>query len=261
MDKFFLGWISMYILLCAVFYYFNQNLIFLIFGLISVIFCIITEILTKYRYLKLVKSESTKLSDNFFKKERIDLITKISLNNIFSEFNTILNNIKTQFKEIFNEKFTNDTYIAISAAKISFDTQKTSNDVKTIFHELSIIKTGLNDESYIVKLAWASRTDFTPTHEQVERGLTDNERVIRKTWAQRLDWTPTPEQFERGVCDIDTDVVMAWLQRPNLKFSPSQIERGLQHPVREVREAWEQVVCCENNRENEQDATVLFPSL
>ncbi|PMP90669.1 MAG: hypothetical protein C0173_04245 [Desulfurella sp.] len=151
MDKIFLGLVSMYILLCAVFYYFNQNLIFLIFGLISVIFFIITGILTKYRFLKLVKSESTKLSDNFFKKERIDLITKISLNNIFSEFNTILNNIKTQFKEIFNEKFTNDTHIAISAAKISFDTQKTSNDVKTIFQELSIIETGLNDSNEAVK--------------------------------------------------------------------------------------------------------------
>ncbi|MGC8616578.1 MAG: methyl-accepting chemotaxis protein [Desulfurella sp.] len=151
MDKIFLGLVSMYILLCAVFYYFNQNLIFLIFGLISVIFFIINGILTKYRFLKLVKSESTKLSDNFFKKERIDLITKISLNNIFSEFNTILNNIKTQFKEIFNEKFTNDTHIAISAAKISFDTQKTSNDVKTIFQELSIIETGLNDSNEAVK--------------------------------------------------------------------------------------------------------------
>ncbi|MGC8705853.1 MAG: methyl-accepting chemotaxis protein [Desulfurella sp.] len=151
MDKNFLGSISMYILLCAVFYYFNQNSIFLIFGLISVIFFIINGILTKYRFLKLVKSESAKLSDNFFKKERIDLITKISLNNIFSEFNTILNNIKTQFKEIFNEKFTNDTHIAISAAKISFDTQKTSNDVKTIFQELSIIETGLNDSNEAVK--------------------------------------------------------------------------------------------------------------
>ncbi|MGC8821852.1 MAG: methyl-accepting chemotaxis protein [Desulfurella sp.] len=151
MDKIFLGLVSMYILLCAVFYYFNQNLIFLIFGLISVIFFIINGILTKYRFLKLVKSESAKLSDNFFKKERIDLITKISLNNIFSEFNTILNNIKTQFKEIFNEKFTNDTHIAISAAKISFDTQKTSNDVKTIFQELSIIETGLNDSNEAVK--------------------------------------------------------------------------------------------------------------
>ncbi|AHF97671.1 hypothetical protein DESACE_00575 [Desulfurella acetivorans A63] len=151
MDKNFLESISMYILLCAVFYYFNQNLIFLIFGLISVIFFIINGILTKYRFLKLVKSESAKLSDNFFKKERIDLITKISLNNIFSEFNTILNNIKTQFKEIFNEKFTNDTHIAISAAKISFDTQKTSNDVKTIFQELSIIETGLNDSNEAVK--------------------------------------------------------------------------------------------------------------
>ncbi|MGC8790162.1 MAG: methyl-accepting chemotaxis protein [Desulfurella sp.] len=151
MDKIFLGLVSMYILLCAVFYYFNQNLIFLIFGLISVIFFIINGILTKYRFLKSVKSESTKLSDNFFKKERIDLITKISLNNIFSEFNTILNNIKTQFKEIFNEKFTNDTHIAISAAKISFDTQKTSNDVKTIFQELSIIETGLNDSNEAVK--------------------------------------------------------------------------------------------------------------
>ncbi|MGB9744424.1 MAG: methyl-accepting chemotaxis protein [Desulfurella sp.] len=151
MDKIFLGLVSMYILLCAVFYYFNQNSIFLIFGLISVIFFIINGILTKYRFLKLVKSESAKLSDNFFKKERIDLITKISLNNIFSEFNTILNNIKTQFKEIFNEKFTNDTHIAISAAKISFDTQKTSNDVKTIFQELSIIETGLNDSNEAVK--------------------------------------------------------------------------------------------------------------
>ncbi|PMP69476.1 methyl-accepting chemotaxis protein [Desulfurella multipotens] len=151
MDKIFLGLVSMYILLCAVFYYFNQNSIFLIFGLIFVIFFIINGILTKYRFLKLVKSESAKLSDNFFKKERIDLITKISLNNIFSEFNTILNNIKTQFKEIFNEKFTNDTHIAISAAKISFDTQKTSNDVKTIFQELSIIETGLNDSNEAVK--------------------------------------------------------------------------------------------------------------
>ncbi|SDC79464.1 methyl-accepting chemotaxis protein [Desulfurella multipotens] len=151
MDKIFLGLVSIYILLCAVFYYFNQNSIFLIFGLISVIFFIINGILTKYRFLKLVKSESAKLSDNFFKKERIDLITKISLNNIFSEFNTILNNIKTQFKEIFNEKFTNDTHIAISAAKISFDTQKTSNDVKTIFQELSIIETGLNDSNEAVK--------------------------------------------------------------------------------------------------------------
>ncbi len=151
MKKLFFGFSSMYILFCGIFLYFNQNLIFLIFCIFSIIYFILFGVLLNFTFLKLVKIESDKLQNNFFKSQRIDLTTKTNLHKNFFWLNEIINNIKSQFKEIFNEKLTNDMHIAISAAKISFDTQKISNDVKEVFSELSIIESGLNDSNNAVK--------------------------------------------------------------------------------------------------------------
>jgi hypothetical protein len=111
-------------ILCLVFYYFNQNLIFLVFCFFSLGFLVkCYSILQKQRLLKQIKVESNNLKNIFLKNERINLTDVIKLNNIFKEF----------------------------AAKISFDTQKASNDIKKNFQELSIIKTGLNDSNNAVK--------------------------------------------------------------------------------------------------------------
>jgi len=151
MDIVILFLVVLYILLSSVFYYLNQNLIFLVFCLFSLGFLVLFGILQKQRLLKEIKVESNSLKNIFLKNERINLTDTIKLNNILKEFNTILDNIRVQLKELFNEKFTNDTHTAISAAKISFDTQIASNDVKKIFQELSIIETGLNDSNNAVK--------------------------------------------------------------------------------------------------------------
>ncbi len=143
--------LGLYIVACAIFYFYNQSTMSLVFCLFSIIFFALIIWFKKYKFSKLTQDLSNKLEHNFFKKNRIDLIEKPNLNSIFSRFNTILDALKTQLKDIFNEKFTNDTYIAISAAKISFDTQNTSKDVKKIFQELSIIEQGLSDSNNAVK--------------------------------------------------------------------------------------------------------------
>jgi methyl-accepting chemotaxis protein len=143
--------VVLYILVCSVFYYFNQSMIFLVFCLLSLGFLVLFGILQKQNLLKQIKIESNNLKNAFLKNERINLTNPIKLDNILKELNVILDNIMVQLKELFNEKFTNDTHIAISAAKISFDTQTASNDVKKIFQELSIIETGLNDSNNAVK--------------------------------------------------------------------------------------------------------------
>lgn len=143
--------IALYVALCALFYYFNQSLASLVFCGALMVFFALTVLFYHSQVKRLIKNQSFKLQENFFKNERIDLVSKIDLDNLFSNISNILDKIKLELKNIFNDKFTNDTHIAISAAKISFDTQKTSEDVKKIFQELSIIDSGVKDSSDAVK--------------------------------------------------------------------------------------------------------------
>ncbi len=143
--------LGLYTVVCVMFYFYNKSTVYLAFCAFSIIFFALIIWYEKHIFSKLTQDLSNKLEHNFFKKNRIDLIEKPNLDSIFSSINNLQNKLKDQLKDIFNEKFTNDTYIAISAAKISFDTQNTSNDVKKIFQELSIIEQGLSDSNNAVK--------------------------------------------------------------------------------------------------------------
>ncbi|MGE4546387.1 MAG: hypothetical protein AB7E28_01315, partial [Desulfurella sp.] len=65
--------VVLYILVCSVFYYFNQSMIFLVFCLLSLGFLVLFGILQKQNLLKQIKIESYNLKNAFLKNERINL--------------------------------------------------------------------------------------------------------------------------------------------------------------------------------------------
>jgi len=72
---------------------------------------------------------------------------------------------------------------------------------------------GLKDANWMVREAWAQRTDINPTPEQYEAGLADEDGGVRQAWAKRTDLTPTPEQYAAGLADEHYLVQKAWARR------------------------------------------------
>lgn len=118
------------------------------------------------------------------------------------------------------------------------------------------VNKGLRDRSARVRLAWAERTDFTPTMSQVLRGLSDNYHIA-KVWAgnygytmtstifneivrkdcanlrrialSRLDYIPNSAEVDILLDDRAAMVLTALASRTDIMFTSEQLERGLRN--------------------------------